>query len=247
MRRSARTEPRPPSFLATWVPRVGVLAALGAATIAVPVVDAATAQDDGPSSAAVALGPTAFDVLSAPVDLSAPTSMLAPAPQVQRVEVVSRSFDRDPLPGCSGEGITGGENGRIPASQLCELWASGQSLRGDAAVALAELNRSFEAAFGRNLCITDSYRSLSEQYSVAARKPGLAARPGSSNHGWGLAIDLCSHETRSSAVMDWLYSNGPAYGWDNPDWARPGGSGPREEWHWEYEPGTIAMGTDYSR
>jgi hypothetical protein len=173
--------------------------------------------------------------------------MLAPATVTERVETVSRSLDRDVLPGCTGEGITASENGRIPPEQLCELWSPNQALRGDAAVALAELNQSYRAAFGRDLCITDSYRSLAAQYSVAARKPGLAARPGSSNHGWGLAIDLCSSETRSSAAMKWLFDNGPAYGWDNPAWARPGGSGPREEWHWEFEPGTQQMGTDYSR
>ena len=83
------------------------------------------------------------------------------------------------------------------------------------------------------------------QRRLAYTKPGLAATPGSSNHGWGLAIDLCGAETNSSAAMGWLAENGPAYGWANPDWARRGGSGAYEPWHWEYVPGTTAMGTNY--
>ena len=64
-------------------------------------------------------------------------------------------------------------------------------LRADAAVALAKLDVAFSERFDEDLCITDSYRSLGSQISLAARKPGLAARPGSSEHGWGLAVDLC--------------------------------------------------------
>jgi D-alanyl-D-alanine carboxypeptidase len=32
----------------------------------------------------------------------------------------------------------------------------------------------------------------------------------------------------------WLLENAPAFGWDNPAWARKGGSGPYEPWHFEY-------------
>ncbi len=136
-------------------------------------------------------------------------------------------------------------NGQIPSSDLCQLWDPNQMLRGDAAVALSELNLGFRASFGRDICLTDSYRSLSEQRRLAYLKPGLAASPGTSNHGWGLAIDLCTSENRSQSVMAWLADNGPVYGWDNPAWARPGGSGAYEPWHWEYVPGTSAMGTNY--
>jgi len=29
---------------------------------------------------------------------------------------------------------------------------------------------------------------------------------------------------------------------DNPAWARPGGSGPHEKWHWEYTKGVMEDG-----
>jgi hypothetical protein len=43
---------------------------------------------------------------------------------------------------------------------------------------------------GRPLVITDAYRDYDEQVDVAHRKPPLAANPGYSKHGWGLAVDL---------------------------------------------------------
>jgi hypothetical protein len=234
---------------ATIAPRAAILAALAAATIAVPVLDAASPE--AASAAAVASPssgyPTTYEVLSGYVDEGTPTSLLASVPGTVRVDAASRSLDRDPLPGCDGQPRYGASNGAIPATDLCALWDGVQMLRGDAAVALAELNANFRAAVGRDLCITDSYRTLSEQRRLAATKGGLAATPGTSNHGWGLAIDLCTAETNSSSVMTWLRANGPTFGWTNPDWALRSGSGPYEPWHWEYLPGTIELGTDYSR
>jgi len=126
----------------------------------------------------------------------------------------------------------------VPLSQLCRLpFAPGHRLRADAAVTLIRLNSSYRAEFGHPLCLTDSYRSYASQVSVAARKPGLAARPGTSEHGWGRAADLCGGaETPDTAQHRWLRANAPRFGWDNPAWARPDGRRP-EPWHWEYVDG----------
>lgn len=233
-----------------WAPRTAVLGTLAAATIAFPVVDATSGTEVSPlESRTVQLDPglpTAYEVLSSTVPQAPPTTLLAAGTDPRPVsEPVSRSLEREPLPGCDGSARPTAPNGQIPQSDLCALWDADQSLRGDAAVALSELNLNFRAAFDRNLCITDSYRPLSVQRRIAVTKPGLAATPGRSNHGWGLAIDLCSSETASSGVMSWLRTNGPVFGWENPQWARRGGSGPYEPWHWEYVPGTEAMGTSY--
>ena len=237
-----------PRSVPHWVPRSAVLVALAAATIVVPVVDSTTSQAPAVAVAAVAVvtGPSAYDVLSSSVGQTTPTSLLAAVPTAQRVaDTVSRSFERNPLPDCDGQARKASANGQIPASDLCALWDTNQMLRGDAAVALSELNRNFRAAFNRDICMTDSYRTLAEQRRLAYTKPGLAASPGTSNHGWGLAIDLCTSENRSQSVMSWLSENGPTFGWDNPDWARRGGSGAYEPWHWEYVPGTTELGTAY--
>lgn len=128
-------------------------------------------------------------------------------------------------------------NGLVPDWALCELPGyPGERLRGDAARGFVDANAAFYDAFGKKLCITDSYRSLQEQQSVYATKPGLAAVPGTSNHGEGLALDLCGGVNRfGTAEHNWLAANGPRYGWVHPDWAK---CCPAEAWHFEYEPGT---------
>lgn len=142
------------------------------------------------------------------------------------------------LPGCDGAvGDPDAPNGRLGEGDLCRLWDADHLLRPDAAVAAAELNLAYRGHFGADMCITDSYRSLASQQSLQARKPGLAARPGTSEHGWALAIDLCDGvETGAGAQFDWLGENAPRFGWHNPDWARAGGQGPYEPWHWEFTP-----------
>lgn len=126
-------------------------------------------------------------------------------------------------------------NGQIPASVLCGLsWAPGEQLRCDAAAALEDLNGAFRAAFGRNLDLTDGYRSYAEQVSVAASRGALAAVPGTSNHGLGQAVDLSGGiESFGSAEHAWMVANAGRYGWEHPAWAPAGGSKP-EAWHWEY-------------
>jgi hypothetical protein len=126
-------------------------------------------------------------------------------------------------------------NGQIPSSVLCDLsWAQGEQLRCDAAASLEDLNKAFRAAFGRNLALTDGYRSYAEQLSVAASKGGLAAVPGTSNHGLGQAVDLSGGiESFGTAEHAWMVANAGKYGWKLPGWAQAGGSKP-EAWHWEY-------------
>ncbi|MFD7021302.1 M15 family metallopeptidase [Promicromonospora sukumoe] len=126
-------------------------------------------------------------------------------------------------------------NGQIPSSVMCGLsFASGEKLRCDAAAALEDLNRAFRSAFGRNLSLTDGYRSYHDQVAVAASRGALAAVPGTSNHGWGQAVDLGGGiQSFGSAQFRWMQANAGKYGWKHPGWAQAGGSKP-EAWHWEY-------------
>ena len=126
-------------------------------------------------------------------------------------------------------------NGQLGDDELCPI-GDGHLLRADAAATYVAMNAAYVAAFGEPVCITDSYRSYGSQQSLYWQKPNLAARPGTSNHGWGLAVDLfCGVDDYSSAQHDWLDEHGDEYGWVNPEWARAGGSRP-EPWHWEFEP-----------
>jgi LAS superfamily LD-carboxypeptidase LdcB len=125
-------------------------------------------------------------------------------------------------------------NGQIPSSILCGLSFSGEQLRCDAAMALEDLNGAFRATFGHSLDVVDGYRSYADQVAVAASRGALAAVPGTSNHGWGQAIDLSGGiQSFGSAEYNWMSTHAGKYGWKHPAWAEPGGSKP-EPWHWEY-------------
>lgn len=125
-------------------------------------------------------------------------------------------------------------NGLIPSWALCPLPEPGEMLRADAALAFIKLNDAYVRHFGRPICVTDSYRSLAVQERLYVTKPGLAAVPGTSNHGRGLATDLCGGIQRfGSTEYNWMKANAPRFGWYHPGWAEPYGSRP-EPWHWEY-------------
>lgn len=125
-------------------------------------------------------------------------------------------------------------NGLIPSSALCGIGVGSHALRCDAAQAFVAMSRAYAGRFGHPICVTDSYRTFPAQIDLYRRKPALAAVPGTSNHGWGLAVDLCGGaESFGTPQYAWLAANGPRFGWVNPAWARPGG-GREEPWHWEY-------------
>ncbi len=136
---------------------------------------------------------------------------------------------------CTGKSTSGQSNGNLDPGSLCPLWqAPGHRLRADAAKAFNAMSQYRASTSGAPLCVTDSYRSYGEQASLYRRKPGLAAVPGTSNHGWGVAVDFCGGvQDSSSAAFRWMNANAPRFGWNHPDWARPSGSKP-EAWHWEY-------------
>lgn len=167
--------------------------------------------------------------------LMASASLIARQRAAIPAAAVEGALAERPVPECKGAPTGGYPNGRLPLSALCPLWGtSGQLLRWDAAAAFDAMSKEFGAEFGEPICVTDSYRSYPEQVAVALAKPDLAAVPGRSNHGWGVALDLCggiqSFTTKQHA---WMVANSMAYGWFLPAWAQPGGSNP-EPWHWEY-------------
>lgn len=79
-------------------------------------------------------------------------------------------------------------------------------------------------ADGVNLGATDGYRSYDEQVRLKAKKPNLAATPGKSNHGRGLAVDVAG----GSKAIAWLDRNASRFGFRNP-------IRKKEPWHWEHD------------
>jgi len=85
---------------------------------------------------------------------------------------------------------------------------------------------------GVNIKINSGFRTLSRQnyfwncYQTKRCNNGnLAARPGTSNHGIGIALDL---NAASAGVYSWLANNARTYGFVR--------TVPSENWHWEYRP-----------
>jgi hypothetical protein len=120
-------------------------------------------------------------------------------------------------------------NGRIPTARLAPIGVGGHRLYAPAAAAFNRM-RAEAARVGVHLGVTDSYRSYAQQVDLARRKGlyasgGLAATPGKSNHGWGLALDL---DVKSNGLA-WLRQNAKRFGFAE--------AVPREPWHWEYRPG----------
>jgi len=136
-----------------------------------------------------------------------------------------------------------GSNGHLPASKLSRLpaWANDtmgtpQYLLKNAAAALIRLADAFVARFGISLDIDLTYRSYADQVAIRAALGTIAAVPGTSRHGTGVALDVqewsCIYGF-GTEKRDWLVANGPSFGWVSPAWAREGASNP-EYWHYEY-------------
>ena len=161
----------------------------------------------------------------------APVPAPGPADGALRVECGNTVYP----PSYDGARAWGGyPNGLIPPSAMCPLGAAAHTLRCDAAAAYRAMSSAYAAAFGTPICITDSYRTYSSQVRLYGQKPALAAVPGTSNHGWGLAVDLCGGiENFGTAQYDWMKANSGRFGFLHPDWAEPG-NGREEPWHWEY-------------
>ncbi len=118
-------------------------------------------------------------------------------------------------------------NGTIPADALQKVGSTGHRLWAPAAQALEQL-MSAAARDGVTIGITDSYRSYDAQVDVARRKGlysqgGLAAEPGTSPHGWGVAVDL----DLDTDAQQWMRANAGRFGFVEDT--------PREPWHWVFK------------
>lgn len=133
-------------------------------------------------------------------------------------------------------------NGHIPREALCPLpFAPGQLLECAAAADLTALNEAYRAHWGRNLHVTDSYRSYAGQVLCEETKGSMCATPGTSNHGWGAAVDVGGGiQYFDSAQHAWMVANAGAFGWYLPGWAQATGSKP-EAWHWQHRPVIDAL------
>lgn len=97
------------------------------------------------------------------------------------------------------------ENGKLAASELSPI--PGGQLAHDAAAAWNANDGPAD-----NGCVPtgsrSSYRLYADQQYFWNHQPPLAAYPGTSNHGWGKAVDLAAEWMRS-----WVDDHGARFGW----------------------------------
>jgi D-alanyl-D-alanine carboxypeptidase len=122
--------------------------------------------------------------------------------------------------------LVGYGNGHIPPESLELIGVGAHRLWAPAADAFKRMARDATTQ-GIKIGATDSYRSYDQQVQLAQRKGlysegGLAAQPGQSKHGWGMALDL----DVDSRGLAWMRANGARYGFYE--------TTPREPWHWEF-------------
>ena len=121
-------------------------------------------------------------------------------------------------------------NGRFPMSALTAI-GGGFYLEHEAAAAWLALRAYVHARTGHWLAVRAAYRPYSQQVYFwnlyRSGRGNLAAYPGTSNHGLGLAVDLYS-------TLDRYYINkyGAAFGWSK-SWS----DAPSEWWHIKYQSG----------
>ena len=65
-----------------------------------------------------------------------------------------------------------------------------------------------QQAYGKTIPINSAYRNIEHQAGVR-RQTTVAAKPGTSRHGLGRALDL----QPNTPAYNWFKNNGPKYGW----------------------------------
>lgn len=186
--------------IASFAPRTAALASASASTL----TSSTTLFPEG----------TSFADVMASLTQTSGTSLAAAATQLNAAGVPTS--------------LAGYGNGKIPESALAPITGSSERMWAPAAQHLNDLLADAKKA-GVNISITDGYRDYASQVHLADTKGlysqgGLAAAPGTSEHGWGLAVDL----GLDSNAQAWMQQHAKEYGFiDNV---------PRESWHWEFAP-----------
>lgn len=125
-------------------------------------------------------------------------------------------------------------NGEIPLWMLAEIvppqydWDLGgpAMMHPEAAAAMSALIAEARQDGHLSLAVKYSYRTIGKQWEKWANYQNggnLAAYPGTSNHGWAVAVDFTGLTT---SVLAWLHSNADRFGFV--------GDVPGENWHYTY-------------
>jgi len=98
----------------------------------------------------------------------------------------------------------------------------------DAFAAFARMRQAIQAS-GINVKLNSAFRTMAKQKELYNKyltgRGNLAAKPGRSNHQYGVAVDL---DVKSNPrLLKWLQANAGRFGFHQ--------AVPSENWHWEYD------------
>jgi hypothetical protein len=121
-------------------------------------------------------------------------------------------------------------NGRLRVAELAPI-GGGYYLAKSAAAAFTAMSAEARRRWGRSITVISAYRTYDRQVYFwnlyRSGRGNLAAYPGTSNHGWGLAVDLSPQWSR------WAVDQiGRTYGF-----SKGCSDAPSEWWHIKYNPG----------
>jgi hypothetical protein len=140
-----------------------------------------------------------------------------------------------------------GQNGALSISELSQVHhphGIRAYLRKDAAIAWEAMRRASLSERGVDLYPLgpdSAYRTFAGQVRLKSfwrgqGQPQKAATPGTSNHGWGLAVDAGTGDKAAAQRMfDSINAIGHRFGWSHDEGARVG-----EPWHFRYVGGFKA-------
>lgn len=139
--------------------------------------------------------------------------------------VVTRLLATDGEPAAPSAGTDAYANGYLPEDVLVPI-ADGYRLVRPAAEAFERLAAAARQA-GFELRVNSAYRTYDEQAAMVEQygllsEGGTAAEPGTSEHGWGTAVDL----TLDAEQLAWFYDHAGEYGF--------AATIADEPWHWNY-------------
>ena len=181
--------------------RLGVLGVLAGITVVIPV-----SQGLVPSSVAFGSDALADSTLPSTVSALAGSSAVGPAARVADVDrrrprrrgawpprAAPRSAPR--LPGCDGSMRAAGQNGLLKPPTCAPCGTTTRSCAPTPPSRSPSSTRRSPRGSAATCASAPATARSPQQRAVKAQKGGLAAAPGKSNHGWGLAVDLCQDQT----------------------------------------------------
>lgn len=102
----------------------------------------------------------------------------------------------------------GAVNDKMTATNPKQWYYGRAMLSPEAAKGFKAADDAFFAETGKRIRINSAYRSQEHQQALRGRHP-VVAKPGTSRHGMGMAIDVPT----GSPEFQWLKTNGAKYGW----------------------------------